>query len=182
MNPSPLPFSDCYLLSLWPKLTCGWLKESQDLAELNQRDLWVPFLNYPLPASSSIITFYQAHVYLFSIRLKRKLLCFTNLPKRTVLSGPCMDVVSICWSTSPPGGQTIQGVLVVPVFSVSRRLLLSRFQSCPTLCDPRDGSPPGSPVPGILQARVLEWVAIAFSVFLSYLLVNYFLGFQRYLL
>ena len=37
------------------------------------------------------------------------------------------------------------------------------LQSCPTLYDPRDGSPPGSPVPGILQARVLEWSAIAFS-------------------
>ena len=37
------------------------------------------------------------------------------------------------------------------------------LQSCPTLCDPTDGSPPGSPVPGILQARVLEWGAIAFS-------------------
>ena len=37
------------------------------------------------------------------------------------------------------------------------------LQSCPTLCDPRDGSPPGSPVPGILQARILEWVAISFS-------------------
>ena len=37
------------------------------------------------------------------------------------------------------------------------------LQSCPTLCDPIDGSPPGSPVPGILQARTLEWVAIAFS-------------------
>ena len=37
------------------------------------------------------------------------------------------------------------------------------LQSCPTLCDPRDGSPPGSAVPGILQARTLEWVAIAFS-------------------
>ena len=36
-------------------------------------------------------------------------------------------------------------------------------QSCPTLCDPLDGSPPGSPVPGILQARTLEWVAISFS-------------------
>ena len=36
-------------------------------------------------------------------------------------------------------------------------------QSCLTLCDPRDGSPPGSPVPGILQARALEWVAISFS-------------------
>ena len=37
------------------------------------------------------------------------------------------------------------------------------LQSCPTLCDPIDGSPPGSPVPGILQARTLEWVAIFFS-------------------
>ena len=36
-------------------------------------------------------------------------------------------------------------------------------QSCTTLCDPRDGSPPGSPVPGILQVRTLEWVAISFS-------------------
>ena len=37
------------------------------------------------------------------------------------------------------------------------------LQSCPTLCDPIDGSPPGSPVPGILQAGTLEWVAISFS-------------------
>ena len=37
------------------------------------------------------------------------------------------------------------------------------LHSCPTLCDPMDGSPPGSPVPGILQARTLEWAAISFS-------------------
>ena len=37
------------------------------------------------------------------------------------------------------------------------------LQSCPTLCDPRDSCPPGSPVPGILQARTLEWAAISFS-------------------
>ena len=37
------------------------------------------------------------------------------------------------------------------------------LQSCPTLCDPIDRSPPGSPIPGILQARTLEWVAISFS-------------------
>ena len=44
------------------------------------------------------------------------------------------------------------------VFAAAKSL-----QSCPTLCDPIDGSPPGSPVPGILQARTLEWVAISFS-------------------
>ena len=37
------------------------------------------------------------------------------------------------------------------------------LQSCPTLCDPIDGSPPGFPLPGILQARTLEWAAISFS-------------------
>ena len=42
-------------------------------------------------------------------------------------------------------------------------LLLLLRQSCPTLCDPIDGSPLGSPVPGILQAKTLEWVAISLS-------------------
>ena len=41
------------------------------------------------------------------------------------------------------------------------------LQSCPTLCDPIDGSPPSSPVPGILKARSLEWVAISFSIAVS---------------
>ena len=53
--------------------------------------------------------------------------------------------------------------------NMRRRIILSHtaaaksLQSCPTLCDPIDGSPPGFPVPGILQARTLEWVAISFS-------------------
>ena len=45
------------------------------------------------------------------------------------------------------------------------------LQSCPTLCDPRDGSPPGSPIPGILQARTLEWVAISFSQYIHWKVV-----------
>ena len=43
-------------------------------------------------------------------------------------------------------------------------------QSCPTLCNPIDGSPPGSSVPGILRARTLEWVAISFSTGVGHLL------------
>ena len=39
------------------------------------------------------------------------------------------------------------------------------LQSCPTPCDPIDGSPPDSSVPGIVQARILEWIAISFSIF-----------------
>ena len=49
-------------------------------------------------------------------------------------------------------------------FKFREKLLTAKsLQSCPTLCDPIDGSPPGSRVPGILQARTLEWVAISFS-------------------
>ena len=46
---------------------------------------------------------------------------------------------------------------------VIEKVAAKSLQSCPTLCDPIDSSPPGSPVPGILQARTLEWVAISFS-------------------
>ena len=49
-------------------------------------------------------------------------------------------------------------VLLKPAATAAKSL-----QLCPTLCDPIDGSPPGSPVPGILQARTLEWVAISFN-------------------
>ena len=48
-------------------------------------------------------------------------------------------------------------------FTFSLAAAAKSLPSCPTLCDPIDRSPPGSPVPGILQARTLEWVAIAFS-------------------
>ena len=44
-----------------------------------------------------------------------------------------------------------------------REVTAKSLQLCPTLCDPIDGSPPGYPVPGTLQARTLEWVAISFS-------------------
>ena len=49
------------------------------------------------------------------------------------------------------------------MYSICRPAAAKSLQSCPTLCDPIDGSPTGSPVPGILQARTLEWVAISFS-------------------
>ena len=55
-------------------------------------------------------------------------------------------------------GQDTQSILRTPTTAAAKSL-----QSCPTLYDPIDGSPPGSPIPGILQARTLEWVAISFS-------------------
>ena len=49
------------------------------------------------------------------------------------------------------------------LYAAATAVAAKSLQSCPNLCDPIDGSPPGSPVPGILQARTLEWVAISFS-------------------
>ena len=55
-------------------------------------------------------------------------------------------------------------MLITPTCSYYAMLRYAKsLQSCPTLCDPRDGNLPGSPIPGILQARTLEWVAISFS-------------------
>ena len=59
-----------------------------------------------------------------------------NLKKETAFKLPCLHAKLLCYAKS--------------------------LQSCPTLCDPIDGNPPGSPIPGILQARTLEWVAISF--------------------
>ena len=53
-----------------------------------------------------------------------------------------------------------EGCLTGPASAAAAKSL----QSCPTLCNPIDGSPPGSPVPGVLQARTLEWVAVSFSI------------------
>ena len=60
------------------------------------------------------------------------------------------------FTTEPPGQPTIH-------IHIHAAAAAKSLQSCPTLCDPIDGSPPGSPVPGILQARTLEWVVISFS-------------------
>ena len=59
--------------------------------------------------------------------------------------------------------QSRTSFLFLPQLVLARSCCCWTLQSCPTLCDPIDGSPPGSPVPGILQARTLEWVAISFS-------------------
>ena len=54
-------------------------------------------------------------------------------------------------------------VLTLSRGSTAAAAAAKSLYSCPTLCNPRDSSPPGSPIPGILQARTLEWVAISFS-------------------
>ena len=65
-----------------------------------------------------------------------------------------------CISLLVKSGQVIQNSKAyINIYAAAAKSL----QLCPTLCDPKDGSPPDSPVPGIFQARTLEWVAISFS-------------------
>ena len=61
-----------------------------------------------------------------------------------------------CWSLA-------WRILSITLLACAAAAAAKSLQSCPTLCDPRDSSPPGSPIPGILQARTLEWLAISFS-------------------
>ena len=61
-------------------------------------------------------------------------------------------------TSEPPGKPAGKEVAAAAAAAAAKSL-----QSYPTLCNPIDGSPPGSPVPGILQARTLEWIAISFS-------------------
>ena len=71
------------------------------------------------------------------------------------------------WSGLPfpsPGDLPNPGIEPVsPALAAAAAAAAKLLQSCPTLCNPIDGSPPGSPIPGILQAITLEWVAISFS-------------------
>ena len=61
-------------------------------------------------------------------------------------------------------GSIVIGVInLLRLYCIVDAAAAKSLPSCPTLCDPTDGSPTGSPVPGILQARTLEWGAIAFS-------------------
>ena len=77
---------------------------------------------------------------------------FTFLGSRITADGDCSHEIKSCLVL----GRKAMTNLAAAAAAKSR-------QSCPTLCDPIDGSPPGSPIPGILHARTLEWVAVSFS-------------------
>ena len=91
-----------------------------------------------------------------------------NLLECIFLGEKMTNVISFFFfkNTSEKGRRTILQLCfcTTPWFtSIHVAAAAKSLQSCPTLCDPIDGGPPGSPVPGILEARTLEWVAISFS-------------------
>ena len=85
-----------------------------------------------------------------------RLLCPWNFPGKNTGVGSHFLSRGSSWPSDQPGSPA--GLLLAVAAAAAASL-----QSCPTLCDPIDGSPPGCPIPGILQARTLEWVAISYS-------------------
>ena len=84
---------------------------------------------------------------------------------RTFSSVRFSSVTQSCLTLCIPMDSSKPGVISLPKWSMQMNAAATAksFQLCPTLCDPIDVSPSGSPIPGILQARTLEWVAISFS-------------------
>ena len=80
-----------------------------------------------------------------------------------LLSPRCLPLEKFLHIPQGNGGRDLLKRLVNESAVAAAAAAAKLRQLCPTLCDPIDGSPPGSPVPGILQARTLEWVAISFS-------------------
>ena len=95
------------------------------------------------------ITTKMIHLEAFCFLLIR---CWLKMKRFWIQSLALLRFIKNLWNT-------ISETSAYPAAATAAKSL----QSCPTLCDPIDGSPPGSPVPGILQARTLEWDAISFS-------------------
>ena len=73
-----------------------------------------------------------------------------------------INYTNVFLGQSPEAREINTRDIVYNMITIVAAAAAKSLQSCPTLCDPIDGGPPGSPVPGILQARTLEWVAISF--------------------
>ena len=116
--------------------TDWWLSEEMELGAGEMGEGHFKYLSTCL----SVLKHYRTQIYIITVRIA------------PVIFLTIVFWWHVCWP-----------VIKVEVFFGSAAAAAKSLQSCPTLCDPIDGSPPGSAVPEILQARILEWVAIAFS-------------------
>ena len=101
--------------------------------------------------------------------------CCVNFCWKVGESAFCIHTLPPSWTSLPPGPpssppghhRALSWASCALEQASTAAAAAKSHQSCPTLCDPVDGSPPGSPVPGILQARTLAWTAISFSISFS---------------
>ena len=119
----------------------------------------IPFLPFP----SAITSVYN--VLLPDVHLNNYITCIKALFSSYSLSEvyPTTQFKILIPTCLPQDSQLFLTLSTFSFLNVNLHAAAKLLQLCLTLCDPIDGSPPGSPVPGILQARTLEWVAISFS-------------------
>ena len=109
---------------------------------------------------SGLISFWMDWFDLLAVQGTLKSLLQHHSSKASILQRSAFCIVQL----SLPYNSSVLSFLYSPTLtSIHAAAAAKSLQSCPTLCDPIDGSPPGSPVPRILQARTLEWIAISFS-------------------
>ena len=109
---------------------------------------------------SGLISFWMDWFDLLAVQGTLKSLLQHHSSKASILQRSAFCIVQL----SLPYNSSVLSFLYSPTLtSIHAAAAAKSLQSCPTLCDPIDGSPPGSPVPRILLARTLEWIAISFS-------------------
>ena len=119
--------------------------QKSDCLAIKCQIYWCHILFFLKSTMSSHFSKYEVHSYLPQSHCNiYVLLCLIS---SLYFSFPKLELPSLSWKKN----------------AVKHAAAAKSLQSCPTLCDHIDGSPPGSPIPGILQARTLEWVAISFS-------------------
>ena len=141
----------------YQKIRSPWL----EVQVLRKEDLWLQdSLSHMWTSRREVVAFADS----LSALTKKRLL--NNRKASSVTFSDCLLPNPVSQSRQP----TCPGLLQYsrcycfrPRLSFSDSAAAKSLQSCPTLCNPIDGSPPGPAVPGILQARTLEWVAISFS-------------------
>ena len=124
----------------------------------------------PFNEHTRLISFKMDWLDLLAVQGTLKRLLQHHSSKASILRGSAFFIVQLSHPYMTTGKNialtrwTFVGKVKSLLFNMpSAAAAAKSLQSCPNLCDPRDGSPQGSPVPGILQARTLEWVAISFS-------------------
>ena len=151
----------------YPRVTKNWLPvndltKKEFLKKTLARGLEVSGLVSSLPTLVASSLYFSAHCNKIAAEVPSFMSSLQCLKCKRTGVKHLLSFARIClffWEGKPSRRHEIMSYLPKLGAAAAAKSLLS----CPTLCDPIDGNPPGSPIPGILQARTLEWVAISFS-------------------
>ena len=145
-----------YFTSVWDECNCAVVWAVFGIAFLRDWNEDWPFpVLWPLLSFPNLLASWVQHFHSIIFQDLKELNCNSSTSTSFVRSDASSGPLDLCSRMS--GSRWV----ITPLWLSGR--FAKSLQSCPTLCDPIDSSLPGSSVPGILQARILEWVAISFS-------------------